>query len=129
MQEQHLFEYAVIRWVPQVERDEFVNIGVILYCSKHKDLSMVYHLEPSRLAAFNQLFDMQELQLHLTAFQDICAGSKMGGPIAELDAASRFRWLTAVRSTTIQTSRVHPGYCHSPQDTLTKLYKQLVLLP
>jgi hypothetical protein len=129
MQEQHLFEYAVIRWVPQVERDEFVNIGVILYCSRKKDLSMTYHLDTSRLAAFNPLFDFQELELHLTALQNICAGAKIGGPIADLDAASRFRWLTAVRSTTIQTSRVHPGYCFSPQDTLRKLYKQLVLLP
>jgi hypothetical protein len=66
MQEQHLFEYAVIRWVPQVERDEFVNIGVILYCSRKKDLSMTYHLDTSRLAAFNPLFDLQELELHLT---------------------------------------------------------------
>jgi hypothetical protein len=129
MQEQHLFEYAVVRWVPQVERDEFVNIGVILYCSRKKDLSMVYHLDTSRLSAFNPLFDPQELELHLTALQDICSGGKNGGPIANLDAASRFRWLTAMRSTTIQTSRVHPGFCVSPQDTLTKLYRQLVLLP
>ncbi|MBC7567142.1 MAG: DUF3037 domain-containing protein [Pedobacter sp.] len=128
MQEHHLFEYAVIRWVPQVEREEFINIGVILYCARHKSLNMIYHLDNSRLAAFNPLFDLQELELHLSAFQNICSGSNRGGPIAELDAVSRFRWLTAIRSTTIQTSRVHPGFCFSSMDTLTKLHQQLVLL-
>lgn len=129
MQEQLLYEYAVIRWVPQVERDEFVNIGVILYCAKKKALNMVYHLDHERLTAFNPIFDYQELDLHLLAFKNICSGIKLGGPIADLDAASRFRWLTALRSTTIQTSRIHPGYCCSPEDTLTKLYHQMVLLP
>jgi hypothetical protein len=128
MQEQHLFEYAVIRWVPQVERDEFVNIGVILFCAKQKVLSMNYQLDKLRLSAFNPLFDQEELEVHLTAFKNICAGIKIGGPIAELDAASRFRWLTAMRSTIIQTSRVHPGYCCSPEDTLLKLQKQMVSL-
>ncbi|MEJ7559712.1 MAG: DUF3037 domain-containing protein [Pedobacter sp.] len=128
MQEQHLYEYAVIRWVPQVERDEFVNIGIILYCSRKKQLYMNYHLDNARLAAFNSLFDFEELEAHLIAFQNICAGLKTGGPIADLDPASRFRWLTAIRSTTIQTSRVHPGYCNQPEHTLIKLHNQLVLL-
>lgn len=129
MQEQLLYEYAVIRWVPQVERDEFINIGVILYCAKKKVIDMIYHLDSKRLAAFNPLFDFMELDLHLSAFKNICSGLKVGGPIADLDAASRFRWLTALRSTTIQTSRIHPGFCCSPEDTLTKLYQQMVLLP
>ena len=129
MQEQLLYEYAVIRWVPQVERDEFVNVGVILYCAKKKALDMVYQLDQVRLAAFNPIFDFEELESHLSAFKNICSGFKVGGPIADLDAASRFRWLTALRSTTIQTSRIHPGYCCSPEDTLTKLYHQMVLLP
>lgn len=129
MQEQNLYEYAVVRWVPQVERDEFVNIGVILYCAKMKSLDMVYHLDHARLTAFNPIFDFKELALHLTAFKNICSGLKVGGPIADLDAASRFRWLTALRSTTIQTSRIHPGYCCSPENTLMKLHQQMVLLP
>ena len=128
MQERHLFEYAVIRWVPQVERDEFVNIGVILFCSRKKVLSMLYHLDSSRLAAFNPSYDAVELGQHLLALQNICAGSIGAGPIAELDLASRFRWLTAMRSTIIQTSRVHPGYCLSPEETILKLQQQLVLL-
>ena len=128
MQEQHLFEYAVIRWVPQVERDEFVNIGVILYCARGKALQMSFHLDVARLSVFNPLFDEAELNRHLSAFQAICDGQSIGGPIALLDAPSRFRWLTAIRSTTIQTSRVHPGYCVNPQETLKKLHRQLVLL-
>ena len=129
MQEQHLYEYAVIRWVPQVERDEFINIGVMLYCKSAKTLSMVYHVDKSRLASFNPLFDLEEVKSHLSALENICKGLPSGGPIAQLDVASRFRWLTAMRSTTIQTSRVHPGLCFNPSDTLDKLFRQLVLLP
>ncbi|MHA4895982.1 DUF3037 domain-containing protein [Pedobacter sp. PWIIR3] len=129
MQGQQLYEYAVIRWVPQVERDEFVNIGVILYCSKQKFLKIFYQLDQRRLSSFNGLFDELELKPHLEAIEFICTGDKRGGPIALLDVPSRFRWLTAVRSTTIQTSRVHPGYCFNPDETLVKLYKQMVLLP
>ncbi|MGY4385798.1 hypothetical protein ACVWYN_002846 [Pedobacter sp. UYP24] len=129
MQEQQLYEYAVIRWVPQVERDEFVNIGVIMYCSKHKYLKVVYELDYKRLFSFNGLYNELEVEPHLMAIDFICNGNLTGGPIALLDLASRFRWLTAMRSTTIQTSRVHPGFCLNPQETLAKLFKQLVLLP
>jgi hypothetical protein len=129
MQEQHLYEYAVIRWVPQVERDEFINIGVMLFCKRAKTLDMVYHLDDVRLAAFHPLFDLVELKAHLVALENICRGQLSGGPISQLDMASRFRWLTAMRSTTIQTSRVHPGLCYHPADTLDKLFRQLVLLP
>lgn len=129
MQEQHLYEYAVIRWVPQVERDEFVNVGVILYCAKQKYLHAIYQVDKERLVKFNPLFDEADVKLHLDAIVNICDGNKHGGPIAALDSASRFRWLTAMRSTTIQTSRVHPGYCCNPGGTTEKLFKQLVLLP
>ena len=129
MQEQHLYEYAVIRWVPQVERDEFVNIGVVLYCAKQKFLQATYQLDEERLLMFNGLFDKADIQMHLDAIVNICDGDKQGGPIAALDPASSFRWLTAMRSTTIQTSRVHPGYCLGPVETMNKLFKQVVLLP
>ncbi|MES2826978.1 MAG: DUF3037 domain-containing protein [Bacteroidota bacterium] len=129
MQEQHLYEYAVIRWVPQVERDEFINIGVIMYCAKQKFLKAVFYIDAPRLVSFNKLLDAEDLRLHVDAIGHICSGSKLGGPIAALDAPSRFRWLTAMRSTTIQTSRVHPGYCCNPDETIDRLFKQLVLLP
>ena len=129
MQERQLFEYAVVRWVPQVERDEFINIGVILYCAKEKFLRVLFHLDESRLSAFNSSFDREELICHLNAINNICCANEQGGPIAKFDAASRFRWLTAMRSTTVQTSRVHPGYTVNSVETLNKIFKQQVLLP
>jgi hypothetical protein len=128
MQERHLYEYAIVRWVPQVERDEFINIGVIVYCSGKKYLSARFELDQDRLRAFHKSFGADELQQHVDAIKNICAGDSEGGPIAALDAPSRFRWLTAVRSTVVQTSRVHPGYCFSPDETLDKIFKQQVSL-
>lgn len=122
----HLFEYAVIRVVPRVEREEFMNIGVILYCSGQKFLNTLFALDEKRLQALYSDIDITELEEHLNAFKRICDGVKEGGPIASLDPASRFRWLTATRSTVIQTSKVHPGFCIDPDKTLKKLFTELV---
>ena len=127
MQDRHLFEYAVIRVVPRVEREEFINVGVILYCAKQKFLKMMFSIDKDRLSAFSKDLDIAELEENLLSFQRICSGGKDAGPIGELDAPSRFRWLTATRSTVVQTSKVHPGFCIDGEDTLTRLYKQLVL--
>jgi hypothetical protein len=127
MQDRHLFEYAVIRVVPRVEREEFMNVGVVMYCSKQKFLKMMYGLDEERLAAFFKDIDLHQLEQNLLSFQRICNGEKDGGPIAALDAPSRFRWLTATRSTVVQTSKVHPGFCLDGDDTLVRLYNQLVL--
>ena len=127
MQEKHLFEYAVIRVVPRVEREEFINVGVILYCPKMKFLQATYTLTEARLAAFPAPPDFMEMQEHLCMFDHICRGIKEGGPIALLDAPSRFRWLTATRSTVVQTSKTHPGLCVDPLETLNRLHQQLVL--
>ncbi|SIT74505.1 DUF3037 domain-containing protein [Pontibacter indicus] len=127
MQERHLFEYAVIRVVPRVEREEFLNVGVILLCSSRGFLQIRYTLNEARLrAAFGEL-DMEELQSRLQAFEKVCSGRREGGPIGQLGTASRFRWLTANRSTIVQTSAVHPGLCLDPTETLEKLYRDLVL--
>ena len=126
MQHRHLFEYAVIRVVPRVEREEFMNVGVILYCAKQKFLKMMYRVDEGRLKAFSNDLDITELEENLLSFERICSGSKDSGPIGLLDAASRFRWLTATRSTVVQTSKVHPGFCIDGEDTITRLYKQLV---
>jgi Protein of unknown function (DUF3037) len=128
MHDNHSFEYAVIRLVPQVEREEFLNVGVILYCRHHPFLQMKFTLDETRLHATFPGADIQDIQLHLQAFEHICMGDIKGGPIALLDMASRFRWLTAKRSTVVQTSDVHPGLCSDPQETLNKLHRQLVLL-
>jgi hypothetical protein len=126
MQDRYLFEYAVIRVVPRVEREEFMNVGVIMYCSKQKFLKMMYGLDEERLTAFFKDIDIHQLEQNLLSFQRICNGEKDGGPIAMLDAPSRFRWLTATRSTVVQTSKVHPGFCLDGDDTLVRLYNQLV---
>jgi Protein of unknown function (DUF3037) len=127
MQEKHLFEYAVIRVVPKVEREEFLNTGVILYCSRLKYLQLIYTLDTHRLLAFSPGLDVGELQEHLRAFEAITLGNKEGGPIAQLDMASRFRWLTATRSTILQSSKVHPGFCSNPSAALQRLHATLVL--
>jgi hypothetical protein len=128
MPENYLFEYAVIRIVPRVEREEFLNVGIILYCKDQQFLQTMYTLNEDRFtAAFGGLVDIEELRTYLLAFEKICKGDKDGGPISKLDMASRFRWLTATRSTILQTSKVHPGLCKNPLDALTHLHNQLVL--
>jgi len=127
MQDKHLFEYAVIRVVPRVDREEFLNVGVILYCPHLKFLELSYTLDPTRLLSFSPALDLPEIEEHLNAFGNITRGSKEGGPIGKLDMPSRFRWLTATRSTILQTSRVHPGFCADPPAALAKLHQTLVL--
>ena len=127
MQENHLFEYAVIRVVPKVEREEFLNVGVVLYCRQQKFLQVLYTVNEERIRTFCSQLDIEELKQYLHAFEQISLGTKDGGPIAKLDLASRFRWLTATRSTVVQTSRVHPGFCADPQKALVRLHEQLVL--
>jgi len=128
MQDKHLYEYAVIRVVPSVEREEFLNVGVILYCKQQKFLQAVYTLDEARLRAFSPHIEASTIKPYLDAFVEISKGSKAGGPIAQLDLAGRFRWLTATRSSIIQTSKVHPGFCSSnAENTLLRLHQQLVL--
>ena len=129
MQENHLFEYAVIRVVPKVEREEFLNVGVILYCSRQKFLQTLFTLDEERLRLFSPKLDIREVEQHLQAFEQIALGAPDAGPIGRLDMASRFRWLTATRSTVVQTSKVHPGFCEDPSTALMKLYNRLVLAP
>jgi hypothetical protein len=126
MQQKHLFEYAVIRVVPRVEREEFLNVGVILYCAKLKFLQAKYELNEGRLAAFSKMIAIEEVREHICSFERICLADKDSGPIGKLDMASRFRWLTAARSTVLQTSKVHPGFCTDPKETLDRLFEQLV---
>jgi hypothetical protein len=126
MPEQHSFEYAVIRVVPKVEREEFMNVGVILYCQSLSFLDAVFNLDEERLRALSPGLDMSEIKKHLFAFCNICKGGTEAGPIGKLDMGSRFRWLTATRSTVLQCSRVHPGLSADPETTLKKLHERLV---
>lgn len=127
MQDKHLYEYAVIRVVPRVEREEFLNVGVVVFCKNEKYLQVRYELAPEKLRILSPELDIDQLEKNLQSFEKICLGTKDGGPIAQMDIPSRFRWLTAVRSSVIQTSRPHPGLCTDLEKTLTRLHEELVL--
>ncbi|MBT1698733.1 DUF3037 domain-containing protein [Fulvivirgaceae bacterium PWU4] len=126
MQGNHLFEYAVIRVVPHVEREEFLNVGIVLYCKPQNFLKTRFALDEKRLLALCEKLDLQELRQHITSFERICAGGKDAGPIGKLSMPERFRWLTATRSTMLQTSKVHPGLCTDAEEMLGRLFEQLV---
>jgi len=126
MQEPQLYEYAVIRLVPRVEREEFLNVGVVLYIASRKVLSVKFHLDARRLEAFSNTVNIAEIHQYLESFERICKGGEGSGPIGALPLAQRFRWLTATRSTVVQLSKVHTGFCSDPEKTLSLLYAQFV---
>ena len=126
MQENHVFEYAIIRVVPRVEREEFINVGVILYCGPLKFLETKIKLNKDRIRALCKEAECEELEAYIHSFERISAGGADSGPIGKLIPAERFRWLTATRSTIVQTSKVHPGLTNNPQEMLDRLFDQLV---
>ncbi|MGC1243487.1 MAG: DUF3037 domain-containing protein [Chryseosolibacter sp.] len=126
MQEPRLFEYAVIRVVPHVEREEFLNAGVILYCASERFLECMTDVNEERLKVLCDSLDFGELGNHIQSFKRICAGGPDAGPIGKLSMPERFRWLTSPRSTMVQTSKVHPGLCTDAREMLNRLYHQLV---
>ena len=127
MQEKHLYEYAVIRVVPRVEREEFLNVGIILFCKKAKFIKVLCSFNEAKLQLFSADLDLEQLHLNLQAFEKVGHGKKTGGPIAQFDIPSRFRWLTALRSSAIQTSRPHPGLCDDLEQTAQRLFEEMVL--
>lgn len=127
MQEKHLYEYSVIRVVPRVEREEFLNVGIIVFCKKAKFIKMLYTVNVAKMELFSGDLDLEQLELNLESFQKIAHGTKQGGPIAQFDIPSRFRWLTALRSSAIQTSRPHPGLCDDLEKTIQRLFEDMVL--
>jgi DUF3037 family protein len=127
MQEKHLYEYAIIRVLPVVEREEFLNAGIILFCKKAKFIKVHFTVDKAKLCSFSEELDVDQIELNLQSFEKIAMGTEKCGPIALLDVASRFRWLTAVRSSAIQTSRPHPGLCDDLEQTAQRLFEELVL--
>jgi len=127
MHGKHLYEYAVIRIVPQVEREEFLNVGVIIHAKQSRFIDMLYHLNTAKFSAFCPQLDLEQVEKNLEAFKAICCAKKQGGPIAQLDAPSRYRWLTATRSSVIQTSKTHPGFSENLDQTLQRLFEDLVM--
>lgn len=126
MQPKHQYEYAIVRVVPIVEREEFVNVGVILFCKKEKFIRMKYHLSQEKILMLKPDADLEEIRKNLEAFRIIAYGEKEGGPIALLDQVERFRWLSAVRSASIQTSRPHTGLSDDLEKTFDTLFDEMV---
>jgi hypothetical protein len=126
MQGKNLFEYAIIRIVPMVEREEFLNAGVIVYCKSRGFLKSSYTVDEPRILSICPTANIEAIRFQLSGFELISRGGNDAGPIGRLDIASRFRWLTATRSTIIQVSKVHPGLCDDPEEMLSELYRKLV---
>ncbi|MBO9694371.1 DUF3037 domain-containing protein [Chryseobacterium sp.] len=126
MQEDKIYEYAVIRLVPKVEREEFFNIGLVMFSKKEKFIRVEFYLCPDKFKLMHSKLDYDDIIHNLESFQKIANGDKDGGPIALLDIPERFRWLTAVRSAVVQTSRPHPGKSKDLDTTFGKLFEELV---
>ena len=127
MHEKYLYDYAVIRVVPKVEREEFVNVGLMLLCKRQKYLRIGYQIPIEKITSFCPEFDIEQLNMNLDSFVKICGGKSDGGPIGTFAIEERFRWLTAVKSSSIQTSRPHSGFSSDLDATFEKLYAELVL--
>lgn len=119
------FEYAVVRVVPRVEREEFVNAGVILFCLALNHLAARIEVNEARLRALCPQIDLDEVRRHLESIPAICTGT---GPIGALSRRERFHWLVSPRSTSIQVSPVHTGLCDDPARALDDLFQRLVSL-
>ncbi|WP_282031426.1 DUF3037 domain-containing protein [Winogradskyella eximia] len=127
MQNSQTFEYAIIRVVPRVEREEFFNVGVILFSKRNKFLGIKYNINKDKLKAFSTDVELEMLEDYLNAWKLICDGDPHGGKIGTFELSDRFRWLTACRSTIIQSSKTHPGLSNDPQKTLDEIFVNYVL--
>jgi hypothetical protein len=123
------FEYAIVRIVPRVERQEFMNVGVVLSSATRHFLQARIELDEARVHAFAPQLDIDALREHLESIPRICAGGAAGGPIGQLPQRARFHWLVAPRSTIVQCSPVHLGRCHSPEALLEHLLNTMVRPP
>jgi DUF3037 family protein len=126
---QRSYDYAVIRVVPRVERQEFVNVGVIVWCQEEDLLAAKIELDETRLSMLDAGVDLDAVRRHLASISIICAGGEGAGPIGKLPKRERFDWLVAPRSTIIQTSSVHTGRCTDAGGTLDHLLDVMVRAP
>ena len=123
------FDYAIVRVVPLVEREEFVNAGVIVFCAAQRFLQARIELDRDRLQVLAPAIDADLIEEHLQTIPILCAGGRAAGPVGALGQTARFHWLVAPRSTIIQTSPVHSGLCLEPEVVLDQLLRRLVRLP
>lgn len=126
MQEKHLYEYAVVRYVPRVEREEFVNVGLVMMCKRSKWIKAAISVPYNKINTFNNELTKEQLENQLGSFVKIANGNNSDGFILAYPVEERFRWLTSVKSASIQTSRPHPGYCMDLEATFLRLFKELV---
>ena len=124
-----LFEYALLRVVPRVERGEFINAGVVLYCQDAKFLDARVHLEPERLRALDPNLDPEVIRAHLDVAKLVCEGGPEAGAVGLLPPGQRFGWLVAPRSTVVQTSPVHTGFTDDPGEAIEHLLQTMVHAP
>jgi len=122
------FDYAVIRVVPRVERQEFINAGVVVYCPEKRYLAARIHFDGQRLKALWPEVDEEVVRAHIEAFRLICEGDPTAGPVAQLSQRERFHWLSSPRSTIIQPSPVHTGICDNTGDLLDRLANQFLAI-
>ncbi len=127
MQDPKLYEYAVIRLVPKPEREEFFNVGLIMFSKKEKFIRVKTHLCEDKFRMMTCKTEYEEVRKHLLSFENIAKGEKSAGSIALLEIPERFRWLTAVKSSIIQTSRPHPGASKDLNKTFDRLFEELVM--
>ncbi len=123
------YDYAIVRIVPCVERGEYINAGVILFCRTRRFLGALISVDVPRLTTLFPTIDIAIVQQHLDMIPLVCAGSAQAGVIGQLSQSERFHWLVSPRSTVIQTSPVHSGLCTDPAAKLEHLLKTMVLLP
>ena len=124
--DKYRYDYAVIRVVPKVDREEFINAGVIVSCPDLSFLEARIKLNESRLLALDPNIDLDLVRNHLESIPTICRGGEEAGSIGQLPQRQRFHWLVAPRSTIIQTSPVHTGRCHDPANALQRLVETMV---
>lgn len=129
MHDHYTYDYAIIRVVPRVEREEFVNVGVIMSCPAREFLEARIELDEQRLMAFDSTLDIESIRAYLETIPAICNGGEQAGPIGQLSQRERFHWLVAPRSTIIQTSPVHTGCLKNPTAVLEHLLDTMVRPP
>jgi hypothetical protein len=121
------FDYAVVRIVPRVEREEFLNAGVIVFCPELNYLAARVRLNEARLASFAPHIDLELVNSRLAGLMAICTGDRTAGPVASLGLRERFHWLVSPKSTILQTSPIHTGICEQPDRVLARLFRELCL--
>lgn len=123
----NLFEYSTIRVVPDIEREEFVNVGLVMMCKRRRWIRLETFVDADRIHALSPHLDIEQVRQALSTFTHTSAGAREAGPLAELETEERFRWLTAVKSCMIQTSRPHAGLTDNLDATFEQIFNRLVL--